>query len=154
MPEHHRSDPPLSMMARHPSPWQTLPARRNLTAQAEPLERCGIIELPFRRDERGSLVFAESRSQIPFEIQRVFVIFDVPPGSIRARHANRRLEEVLVPVAGSVTVDLRSPQRIRTFHLSDQSLGLYIHPLTWLEIRDFDPGSVLLVLASLPYRDD
>jgi len=105
------------------------------------------LQLATRPDPRGVLVVVEGGIDVPFEIRRAFWITDVPALVTRGGHAHVRLEQVLVAVHGAVTV--WADDRVRV--LSDTSAGLYIPPFTRLEMRDWAPGTVLLVLCSEHY---
>jgi hypothetical protein len=115
------------------------------------LGECRIIELPVIRDARGNLTYAESESQIPFGIQRVFYLYDVPGGSQRAGHALRTCHQFLVAVSGSFDVVLDDGQRRATFHLNRAFQGLYVAPLVWRELSNFSSNSVCLAIASHLY---
>lgn len=120
----------------------------------EPVARCYTFSLKLNEGMKGSLVALEFATTVPFQVARVFTIFDVPKDTTRGFHANRYLHEVLVAFNGSVTVTLRGSVATRTFGLSSPATALYIHPMTWLEMTDFTPGTVLVVLASHPYEAD
>jgi hypothetical protein len=115
------------------------------------LEQCRIIDLPKIGDPRGNLTFVEGMNHIPFKIQRVFYIYDVPTGESRGAHANKTLEEFLVCLSGSFNVYLDDGKNKKTFRLNRPWQGLYIPPMIWGWEGDYDPGSVCLVLASTLY---
>ncbi len=116
-----------------------------------PLAR--FIDLPVISDPRGNLCFAESGRHVPFSIERVYYLFDVPSGSVRAGHAHRALQQVLLAVSGSFDVSLNDGVREETVTLNRAHRGLIIGPMLWRELRNFSSGSVCLVLASLPYDE-
>lgn len=118
----------------------------------EPISRCHLFDLKLHEEGKGSLVALEFAASVPFELGRVFAIFDVPKDAARGFHANRHLHEVLVAFNGSVTVTLRGSSEAKTFVLSSPATALYIHSMTWLEMTDFTPGTVLMVVASHPYE--
>lgn len=105
------------------------------------------LAFPERIDDRGRLVFVEGSIDVPFEIRRVFWITDVPPMVMRGGHAHSRTHQVLVAVNGILTVWADG----RTWVLSGEHEGLYVPPLISLEMRDWTPGTVLLVLCSEHY---
>ena len=107
-----------------------------------------LIELPRIGSPRGNLTFLEGKRHIPFEIQRVFFLYDVPGGESRAGHANRTLEEFLIAASGSFDVTVDDGNEHRTFFLNRSYYGLYIPPMLWREINNFSSGSVCLVIAS------
>jgi dTDP-4-dehydrorhamnose 3,5-epimerase-like enzyme len=118
------------------------------------LDLCRIIELPKIPDARGNLTFIESSRHIPFDIARVFYLYDVPGGTTRAGHAHKRLQQVIVAMSGSFDVELDDGTNQRTFHLNRSYYGLYIPPLVWRELTNFSSGSVCVVFASEPYSED
>jgi hypothetical protein len=107
-----------------------------------------LVELPRVADPRGNLTFVEGKRHVPFEIRRVFYLYDVPGGEGRAGHANKDLEQLIIAASGSFDVivdDGRSHQR---FSLNRSYFGLYVPGMIWREIINFSSGSVCLVLAS------
>lgn len=116
--------------------------------------RCKLIELPRITDERGNLTFVENKRHIPFDITRVYYLYDVPGGAHRAGHAHKTLEQVLIAASGSFEVIVDDGKQRRTFVLNRSYIGLYIPPLVWREIENFSSGSVCLALASDFYREE
>ena len=108
---------------------------------------------PPHGDERGQLVALEAMEDIPFQVKRVYYIYDTLPGVVRGKHAHRCLEQILVCVHGSCKVALEDGQERREILLDDPTLGLYISNDTWREMYDFSDGAVLLVLASEHYDE-
>lgn len=107
------------------------------------------IDIPSYRDERGYLTVIEGGTSIPFAIQRVYYLHDVH-GS-RAGHAHRDTEQCLVPVSGECRVKLSDGKRFLEWELTSPSRGLYVVPMLFIEVSQFSPGAVLLVLASTHY---
>ena len=118
-----------------------------------PIDQCRIIEFPVVTDPRGNLTFIENSRHIPFDIQRVYYLYDVPGGASRAGHAHKELQQVLVAMSGSFDVTVDDGANKRTFHLNRSYYGLYICPMVWREIDNFSSGSVCMALASLPYDE-
>lgn len=118
-----------------------------------PLENCRIIEFPVITDPRGNLTFVEGGQHVPFDIRRVYYLYDVPGGSSRAGHAHKELKQVLIAMSGSFDVELDDGREKRRFHLNRSYYGLYITPMVWREIDNFSSGSVCMALASLPYDE-
>lgn len=114
---------------------------------------CRIIELPKITDPRGNLTFIEGGHHVPFEIKRVFYLYDVPTGEDRGAHAHKELHQFLVCLAGSFDVSIDDGISSKTVHLNRPWKGLHIPPMIWASEVNFDPGSVCLVLASAPYRE-
>jgi hypothetical protein len=107
-----------------------------------------IIELPVVNDYRGRLSFVESSRHIPFEIRRVYYLYDVPGGEERGGHAHKNLHQFLIALSGSFVVTLDNSIDIKTFTLNRAYMGLYVPPYTWRLLNNFSSGSVCLVLAS------
>jgi hypothetical protein len=118
-----------------------------------PLNDCKIIELPKIQDPRGNLTFIEGSGHIPFEIRRVYYLYDVPGGSDRGAHAHKSLHQFIVAMSGSFDVVLDDGDRQRRFHLNRSYHGLYVCPLMWRYLDNFSSGSVCMVLASEHYNE-
>ncbi|WCJ59695.1 FdtA/QdtA family cupin domain-containing protein [Fontisphaera persica] len=118
------------------------------------LARCRIIELPKIADPRGNLTFIEGQRHVPFEIRRVFYLYDVPGGAERGGHAHRELEQLIIAMSGSFDVILDDGRENKRFHLNRSYYGLYLCPMIWGELDNFSSGSVCLVLASNYYDPD
>jgi hypothetical protein len=116
-----------------------------------PLNDCRIIELPKITDPRGNLTFVEGGNHIPFDIRRVYYLYDVPGGSDRGAHAHRNLHQFVVAMSGSFDIVLDDGDRQRRFHLNRSYYGLYICPMMWRTLDNFSSGGVCMVLASEVY---
>lgn len=116
-------------------------------------DRCPIIQFGDLGDERGKLVVIEGGQAIPFEIKRVFYIYDSDDTVIRGQHANRESEFVLVNVAGSSKVRITDGKEEMIVELNKPMMGVYIPKMIWKDMYDFSSDSVLLVLASTHYDD-
>lgn len=112
------------------------------------LDLCRLIELPKIPDARGNLTFVESGRHIPFELKRIFYLYDVPGGATRAGHAHARLHQVIIAMSGSFDFNLDDGKQQRKFHMNRSYIGLYIPPMIWREIDNFSSGAVCMVLAS------
>lgn len=121
-------------------------------AQSVPAN-CRTIELAVRGDERGSLIALEAATGVPFAIERVYYIFGTREGVVRGLHAHRRLTQWAVCVAGACTIDLDDGRTQQSVPLDRPDLALEIGPMVWREMRDFEPGTVLMVLADAPYDE-
>jgi len=114
---------------------------------------CRIIALPKIADVRGNLSFIESYNHIPFEIQRVFYLYDVPGGETRAGHALKTCVQLLIAVSGSFEAVIDDGRHKQEYLLNLPYQGLLIPSLFWRELKNFSSGSVCLVLASQPYDE-
>jgi hypothetical protein len=117
------------------------------------LGSCRIIELPRIGDPRGNLTFVEGQQHVPFDIRRVYYLYDVPGGAERGGHAHRELQQLLVAMSGSFDVVLDDGMQHKRCHLNRSYFGLYIAPMVWRQLENFSSGSVCLVLASAPYDE-
>lgn len=118
------------------------------------ISNCKIIDLPKISDARGNLTFIEGNKQIPFRIQRVYYLYDVPSGAERGGHAHKELEQLIIASSGSFDVVLGDGVRQKRFHLNRPYFGLYVCPYIWRELDNFSSGSVCTVLASRPYEEE
>ena len=112
------------------------------------LESCWLIDLPKILDPRGNLSFIESHRHIPFDIKRVYYLYDVPGGETRGGHAHKNLEQFIIGASGSFDVVVRDVYDRNGFFLNRSYYGLYVPRMVWREIENFSSGSVCLVLAS------
>lgn len=118
-----------------------------------PVERCRVIDLPVVKEERGNLSFIEANRHVPFAIERVYYLYDVPGGAERGGHAHRDLQQLIIAMSGSFDVVLDDGFGKRRFHLNRSNYGLLVCPMVWREIDNFSGGSVCLVLASARYDE-
>ena len=112
------------------------------------IEDCKFIELPQVHDPRGNLTFIEGGRHLPFDIKRVYYLYDVPGGAVRAGHGHKELQQLLIAMSGSFDVVIDDGHAKRRHHLNRSHYGLYICPMIWREIDNFSSGSVCMVLAS------
>jgi hypothetical protein len=112
------------------------------------LSLCRRIDLPVISDPRGNLTYVEGSRQIPFDIRRVYYLYDVPGGAHRAGHAHKTLQQVIIAVSGSFDVTLDDGKAKARFHLNRSYQGLYIAPMVWRDIDNFSSGAVCMALAS------
>ncbi|MBO6051676.1 MAG: WxcM-like domain-containing protein [Bacteroidales bacterium] len=113
-----------------------------------------IIQLPRILDERGNLSVAEQFNHVPFEIKRVYWLYDVPGGESRGSHAHKTLSQLIIAASGSFRVTLDDGQNRRSFFLNRPYQGLLVHPGLWRDLEDFSSGSVCMVLASEVYKEE
>lgn len=114
-------------------------------------EKCPIVHFDDMGDERGKLVVIEGGQAIPFEIKRVFYIYDSDDTVIRGQHANRESEFVLINVAGKSKVRITDGDEEIVVELDRPMTGVYIPKMIWKDMYDFSEDSILLVLASTHY---
>lgn len=114
-------------------------------------EKCPILHFEDLGDERGKLVVIEGGQHIPFEIKRVFYIYDSDSNVVRGQHANRESEFVLVNVAGESKVRITDGTEEFVAVLDKPMMGVYIPKMIWKDMYDFSEDAVLLVLANTHY---
>ena len=115
------------------------------------LEQCRIIELPKIADPRGNLSFIEGGRHIPFDIKRVFYLYDVPGGETRAGHTLKKTEQFIIAASGSFDVVLDDGYERKTYGLNRSWKGVYVPAMVWRELVNFSSAAVCLVLASENY---
>ena len=114
---------------------------------------CTIITLDRHQHEKGNITVVQNNKEIPFEIDRVYYLYDIPGGESRGAHAHYDLEQLLVAASGSFDVTLDDGNVKRTFTLNRPYQGLYIKSGLWRELDNFSSGSVCMVLASAKYDE-
>ena len=113
---------------------------------------CKLVDLRKISDPRGNLTVIEVNEDIPFDIKRVYYLYDVPGGESRGAHAHKKLYQLLVAVNGSFSVALSDGKERVTYYLKRPYYGLLIVPGIWRDLDDFSSGSVCLCLASEHYE--
>lgn len=114
---------------------------------------CSLIELDMHHsDRKGDLTVVENGITLPFDVKRVYYLYDVPGGAARGSHAHKALEQLIVAASGSFTVTLDDGQNKKSFFLNRPYVGLYVRPGLWRDLDDFSSGAVAMVLASEIYQ--
>ncbi len=119
-----------------------------------PLSDCRLIDLPKVSDARGNLTFVEGHNHIPFDIKRVYYLYDVPGGADRGEHAHKDLHQFVISMSGSFDLLLDDGFEQKRFQLNRPYYGIYVCPMMWRYLDNFSSGSVCMVLASGPYDED
>ena len=114
---------------------------------------CSILELPRITSPKGNLTPVHGFAQFPFEIQRVYYIYDVPGGESRGAHAHKQLQQIFVALMGSFEVVVDDGKVRRVMTLNRAYYGLFVPPMIWRDLGNFSSGGICLVLASLPYEE-
>lgn len=112
---------------------------------------CSIIEIDKHHHEKGNISVIENKVTIPFDVKRVYYLYDIPGGESRGGHAHKELKQLIVAASGSFNVTLNDGKVKRVFTLNRPYYGLLVVPGIWRELDDFSSGSVCLVLASHTY---
>lgn len=118
------------------------------------VNNCQIINLKKIENRRGNLTPVENGIDIPFDVERVYYLYDVPGGETRGGHAHKDLQQFIVAVAGSFDVILDDGVERKTIKMNRSSYGLFVPKMIWREIVNFSTGAICLVLASLPYMEE
>lgn len=114
---------------------------------------CKVVSLPKIVDPRGNLTFIEESRHVPFDIKRVFYLYDVPTEESRGAHAHRKLHQFIICLSGSFDVAIDDGEFQARIHLNRPWKGLHVPPMVWAAEINFDPGTVCLVLASDRYDE-
>lgn len=117
------------------------------------VEACRFVQLPRLSDGRGNLTFVQPGPLLPFEIRRVYYLYGVPADQTRGAHGHRQLEQLMVAVAGSLSVECDDGRARRVFRLDRPDVGLYVSPMIWRNLTEFAEGTVCMVIASEPYDE-
>jgi len=112
---------------------------------------CNIIHFPKIHNRAGNLTSVQNHIEVPFGVQRVYYLYDVPGGESRGAHAHRALEQVIIAASGSFDITIDDGRNKKTVQLSRPYMGLHIRPGIWRDISNFSSGSICLVLASELY---
>ena len=116
---------------------------------------CSIIELDKHHSERmGNLTVVQNGETVPFDVKRVYYLYDVPGGESRGAHAHRELSQLIIAASGSFRVTLDDGNVKRSFILNRPYQGLYVKPGIWRDLDDFSSGAVCMVLASEVYQPE
>ena len=117
------------------------------------LDQVKIIDLPKMEDPRGNLTFIEEDNHIPFKIERVYWIYDVPGGQIRGGHAFKVQQEIVIALSGSFDVVIDSGSEKRTFFLNRSYYGLFIPAGLWRQMQNFSTNSLAMVITSTSFSE-
>jgi hypothetical protein len=115
---------------------------------------CTLIQLEKNHRIAGNITAIENQKDIPFDIKRIYYLYDVPGGESRGGHAHKELQQLIIAASGSFDLIIDDGNVKRTFHLSRPNIGVYMPSGLWRELDNFSSGSICLVLASLEYSED
>jgi WxcM-like, C-terminal len=148
---------------RRPAPGGSIVNRPAATSANEPAVVLGRprplrngyewVDLPRIPDHRGSLTVIEGGRQVPFEIARVYYLYDVPAAATRAGHAHHRLTQLIIAASGSFKVNIDNGFERASLRLDRPYRGLLLRPMMWRTIDEFSGGALCLVIASIPYDE-
>ncbi len=114
---------------------------------------CTILQMPVVHNEAGNITALNNDLEIPFEIKRVYYLYDVPSGESRGGHAHKALHQLILAGSGSFDITVHDGLIQRTFQLNRPDYGVYLPPGLWRELTNFSAGSLCLVLASEKYLE-
>jgi hypothetical protein len=114
---------------------------------------CNIIHLQKIHDRAGNITPVENHIHVPFDVRRIYYLYDIPGGESRAAHGHRNLEQFMVAASGSFDITIDDGLCKKTVHLNRPDFGLHIQPGIWRDISNFSSGAICLVLASLLYDE-
>lgn len=114
---------------------------------------CTLVELPKNHFDRGNITAVNEQMEVPFDIQRVYYLYDVPGGESRGGHGHKELQQLIVAASGSFDLIIDDGRIKRTFHLARPNMGVYMPAGIWRELDNFSSGSICLVLASSVYDE-
>ena len=115
---------------------------------------CPVVELPKIHNRAGNITPIENNKEIPFEIKRVYYLYDVPGGEERGGHAHKQLQQFIIAASGSFDVTIDDGKNKKTISLNRPYYGLHIIPGIWRELSNFSSGAICLVLASEKYDEN
>lgn len=115
---------------------------------------CSVLTLPRIHSPSGNLTPVYGSVHVPFDIRRVYYLYDVPGGESRGGHAHVALQQLIVAASGSFEVIIDDGTTRRTIFLNRPYMGLYVTPMIWRELVNFSSGGICMVLASMPYSED
>ena len=114
---------------------------------------CSMISLPINHQANGNLTAVSNGIQVPFDVKRVYYLYDVPGGFSRGGHGHLELQQLILALSGSFDITVDDGKVKRTFHLSRPNMGLFMPSGLWRELDNFSSGSICFVLASIEYDE-
>jgi len=118
------------------------------------VQECKIINLPKNHQLNGNLTSITNGVEVPFDVKRIYYLYDVPGGNSRGGHAHKALHQIMIALSGSFSVTLDDGQNKKTFMLNQPYQGLLIPPGLWRDLDNFSSGSICMVLASELYDEE
>jgi len=115
---------------------------------------CGLIHFPRIQNRAGNITAVQNNIEVPFDVKRIYYLYDIPGGEDRGAHAHYNLEQVVIAASGSFDITIDDGRNKKTINLNRPYYGLHILPGLWRDIHNFSSGAILLVLASELYKQE
>lgn len=112
---------------------------------------CNIIHFPRIQDRAGNITPVQNGIEVPFDVKRIYYLYDIPGGEDRGAHAHKRLQQLIIAASGSFDITIDDGRNKKTVQLNRPYFGLHIRPGMWRNISNFSSGAICLVLASEQY---
>lgn len=116
--------------------------------------QCAVLELPKIQNRAGNITPVENNKNIPFDVKRVYYLYDIPGGEARGAHGHKKLEQLIVAASGSFDITIDDGTNKKTFSLNRPYIGLHVVPGMWRNIHNFSSGAICLVLVSHEYDEE
>jgi dTDP-4-dehydrorhamnose 3,5-epimerase-like enzyme len=152
--EEYLAASPTDEPAEAPQITSTNSAVETPQMQTTTVFNCNVLSLPKIHNRAGNITALNSNRDVPFEIRRVYYLYDVPGGVSRGGHAHRNLQQLIVAVSGSFDITVDDGRNTKTASLNRPDCGFLVLPGIWRSLTNFSSGAICLVLASLPYDDN
>ncbi|TWR25171.1 WxcM-like domain-containing protein [Mucilaginibacter pallidiroseus] len=124
-----------------------------MTGKGTTVFDCNVIQLPRIQNRAGNITPVENGLNIPFDVKRIYYLYDIPSDASRASHGHKELQQVIIAASGSFEVSLSDGINKKIIQLNRPYVGIHIQPGIWRDITNFSSGAICLVLASLPYNE-
>lgn len=115
---------------------------------------CSVVHLPKIHNQAGNITALENQKNIPFDVKRVYYLYDVPGGAERGGHGHRKLQQFIIALSGSFDVLINDGTNKKVVHLDRPYIGLHVVAGIWRELINFSSGAICLVLASEKYTEE
>jgi hypothetical protein len=112
---------------------------------------CNIIHFPRIENRSGNITAVENGIEVPFDVKRIYYLYDIPGGKDRGAHAHKALQQVIIAASGSFDITIDDGKNKKTVHLSRPYFGLHVLPGMWRNISNFSSGAICLVISSECY---
>jgi hypothetical protein len=112
---------------------------------------CNIIHFPRIQDRAGNITPVQNGIEVPFDVRRIYYLYDIPGGEDRGAHAHKKLQQLIIAASGSFDITIDDGRNKKTVQLNRPYFGLHIRPGMWRSISNFSSGAICLVLASELY---